>query len=241
MREDLHGLAGAFALDALAPDERRRFDGHLDRCPACRQDVHDLQATAALLATAVAERPPAELRSSVLAEARETRQVSPLPSPWHAPRGTSTARRLLAVAAALLLLVGVVSVSRSMAGPGGEVVSSEVAALLAAPDARVVDLRDGDAGLVLRLVWSPATGRAAAVGRGVADPGEGRAYELWAIGEQGAPVSAGLMSPDDDGRIEAVMDADLRGAVTLAVTVEPEAGSPDAEGPSGPMVASGIL
>lgn len=241
MREDLHGLAGAFALDALADDDRRRFDAHLDRCPSCREEADELRVTASLLATAVAEPPPAGLRGAVLDEVRETRQAPPKVARRRAAGDASIGRRVLAVAAALALLVGLASLAPSLGGRSGGSVSAEVAALLAAPDGRVVDLRDGDADVVLRLVWSPGEARAAAVGSDVADPGPGRAYELWAIGPQGQPTSAGVLTPDGDGRLEAVLDADLSSAVTLAVTVEPETGSPDPAGPTGPMVASGIV
>ncbi|MFF3149354.1 zf-HC2 domain-containing protein, partial [Streptomyces sp. NPDC057927] len=33
LRRDLHSLAAPYALDALEPDERRRFERHLQGCP----------------------------------------------------------------------------------------------------------------------------------------------------------------------------------------------------------------
>ncbi len=54
MTSDLHTLAGAYALDVLTDDERRRFEGHLTACDDCRMEVDGLQATAALLGAVAA-------------------------------------------------------------------------------------------------------------------------------------------------------------------------------------------
>jgi hypothetical protein len=236
MHDDLHGLAGPFALDALAPDEQRRFEVHLDRCWTCAEEVPGLAATAAMMTAAVADRPPPGLRARVLAEVAETRQAPPLVRSRPVRRPV-VLRRVLAAAASLLVLVGVLAVAGSRGSGGDEAVSGEVAVVLAAPDAQVVELRDGGADLLVRLVWSPSEGRAAAVGRELADPGEGKAYALWAIGADG-PRPAGLMRPDGEGRLEAVMDADLSTAATLGLTIEPETGSAR---PTTPVIASGIV
>ena len=39
---------GAYVLGALEPEERRRFDEHLARCPACADELAEFRALPAL-------------------------------------------------------------------------------------------------------------------------------------------------------------------------------------------------
>src|SRR5439155_24549549 len=102
-RADLHALAGPYALNALPPGERARFERHLAACDACAQEVCGLQETTARLAAAVAVPPAARLRERVLAQAARTRQLRPVAAgpgpgtrwPWRARRAAA-ARRLRA-------------------------------------------------------------------------------------------------------------------------------------------------
>lgn len=63
----------------------------------------------------------------------------------------------------------------------------------------------------------------------------GQDYELWLIGEDGVPQSLGLLQ-------EQVTELDLAvtPGVTLAISLEPAGGSPDA-GPTGPVLAAAPL
>lgn len=72
-----HALAGAYALDALDPKERRRYERHLSRCPGCAQEVRDLAQGAVRLARAVAAPAPPEMRQRVLAAAYAIPQEAP--------------------------------------------------------------------------------------------------------------------------------------------------------------------
>lgn len=84
-REDLHSLAAPYALDALEPDERRRFEKHLDRCDSCTAEVRLLSEDAVRLAWSTAAPPPFAMRDRVLSAVRATPQESPGHSPAHAP------------------------------------------------------------------------------------------------------------------------------------------------------------
>jgi anti-sigma-K factor RskA len=77
MRQDIHTLTGAYAVDALSDDERAVFEEHLVACDACRQEVAELQATAARLGGSLHEPPPPELKGRVLAAIDRTRQEPP--------------------------------------------------------------------------------------------------------------------------------------------------------------------
>ncbi|MDX3454847.1 anti-sigma factor [Streptomyces sp. ME02-8801-2C] len=84
-REDLHSLAAPYALDALDPDERRRFEKHLSRCDACTAEVRLLSEDAVRLAWSTAAQPPFAMRDRVLSAIRATPQESPGQSAAHSP------------------------------------------------------------------------------------------------------------------------------------------------------------
>ena len=75
MTHDLHTLAAPYALDALDPHERARFEGHLDQCAECRQELRGFHLTALRLAEAEADTPPPALRARLLAEVSATAQT----------------------------------------------------------------------------------------------------------------------------------------------------------------------
>lgn len=65
--------------------------------------------------------------------------------------------------------------------------------------------------------------------------GQGRDYQLWAIGADGVPRSLGLLR----GPVTQVT-ADLPAGITLAISLEPEGGAPGPQ-PTGPVLATGVL
>ncbi len=219
MTDDVHHLAAAYALDALDPDERAVFETHLEGCAACRADVADFTDVAGDLAAATAATPPPSMRDAVLTEIAQTRQERP------AVRQIAEARRrprsglLLAVAAAVVGLIAGAAIVLTVIDRG-----SDADVVLSAPDAISTPL-EGTEGTV-RVVWSGELGQAVLLGDGLADPGDGREYELWAIVEDG-PLPAGLFTPDD-GSVEAVFDLDPAATSPAAwgITNEPEGGSP---------------
>lgn len=97
MSTDLHTLSGAYAIDALSPEEAQQFREHFDECPACQQEVRELRDAAARMGASEATPPPPGLRARVLAAADQQAQLPPRvrtadvrPSrPRHASPGTS--------------------------------------------------------------------------------------------------------------------------------------------------------
>jgi Putative zinc-finger len=65
----------AYLDDALAPDERRRVQAHLESCPECRRELASLRETVALLQRVQPARAPAGFAARVVAAAR--------PRPWY--------------------------------------------------------------------------------------------------------------------------------------------------------------
>lgn len=108
---DLHDLTAAYALDALDPEEAEAYERHLAQCEECREQLAELNGTAAALAFGtVAPAPPARLRGSILdAAAAERTNVVPLLRRRWVARGLA-----VAAAAAACIVVGLaVSLSQS--------------------------------------------------------------------------------------------------------------------------------
>ena len=67
----------AYALGALADEERASFEAHLATCDTCAAEVRELREVAGLLATAAPQiAPPPALRDRILSEARSVRPIS---------------------------------------------------------------------------------------------------------------------------------------------------------------------
>ncbi|GGO71477.1 anti-sigma factor [Nonomuraea cavernae] len=76
MTDDLHALSGAYAVHALPDADEALFEEHLAGCATCGPEVRSLRETAARLALAVAEPPPAALRPRVLAAVHRVRRAA---------------------------------------------------------------------------------------------------------------------------------------------------------------------
>jgi anti-sigma-K factor RskA len=229
MTGDLHHLAAAYALDALADVERAEFEAHYPTCEICRAEVAQYRETAGHLADGAAATPPPRLERAVMDAIAHTPQeeVGPVTAPAGASVSTLAARRrrvapraaLASAAAVAVLVVGAVVLVAQRGGP------SPVEDLLAAPDAVVTTLAltpDGDSGS-FRVVWSPARDQVAVLAEDLPDPGADRVYELWAIvGDSRVP--AGLFEPED-GSVREAVDIDDVDAAAWGVTVEPAGGS----------------
>ena len=78
MGREMNTLAAAYVLDALPADERSAFESYLEGAPDTAHEVVELFATSAVLGGTSALAPPPGLRSRVLAEVTQTRQLPPL-------------------------------------------------------------------------------------------------------------------------------------------------------------------
>jgi anti-sigma factor RsiW len=234
MSADLHTLTGAYAAHSLSDTERLAFERHLDACPACAQEVRELEATTARLGAAVAAPPPPELWDRIRAEALVTRQLPPVVGRAERHRqadrrGTAAGRRVspLLVAAAALL-VAVLSVTALNLGLLGRSERSDrtadlVAAVLAAPDARRVAALPGGAGQAT-VVVSRQRGRAVFVADGLPPAPAARTYQLWVVSRSG-PRPAGLVQVAGEGRVTRLLDGPVTGNEQVAMTVERQGGA----------------
>jgi anti-sigma-K factor RskA len=237
---DVHILAGAYALDALPPDEQRFFERHLEECEACRAEVAELRETAAALGSAAWEPPPAALKAQLMAQVDVTRQLPPVP----APRDERTMRERYApmlAAAAAVLAIAVLGLGALTAHLNNRVQNletqiaelgddAEILPVLTAHDVQIAVLELAEGAGSARFVYSAALDRGLLVADGLAPLGPDEVYEIWTF-HDGTPVPAGLFDADDDGRVMAHVDGSVNGAEFVAVTIEPRGGMPEPEGP----------
>lgn len=81
--DDIHGLSGAYAVDAVDDVERARFEAHMAGCSQCRHEVDSLRAAAGELALVSVAAPPPSLRAAVLRDISSVRPLPPLVTPEH--------------------------------------------------------------------------------------------------------------------------------------------------------------
>ncbi|MFF7052321.1 anti-sigma factor domain-containing protein [Streptomyces griseorubiginosus] len=231
---DLHRLTGAYALHALSDEENVSFERHLAGCEPCAQEAAELTATAARLGLAVAAPVPPALREHVLRRITTVRQEPPGTTVRVSPVRAGLRARLLSrwalaacLAAAAALGGTTVWQHQQAADARAEArqasrSADEIAAVLAAPDARTraAGLAPGATGTV---VVSHSRDRAVFVVSGMSRPPGGKVYQLW-FDDGGTMRSAGLMDPDRSDQT-VLMKGGVDRASGMGITVEPTGGS----------------
>jgi anti-sigma-K factor RskA len=222
MNADVHALAGAYALDALPPEETAAFTYHLAECSACRQEVGELQATAAQLGMAAAQPPPAGVRDRVLRAAHETRQVPPVPAPTDlaARRTRRWQRASVAAAAVAALVVGGLGLQRALQDEPPD----PIAAVMTAPDAHATTARVRGGGS-LTVVSSHDLDQAVVHSDGLPALRRTRVYQLWLVDPDGAARSADVLIRPGTSAGQSHLVRGLRPGDAVAITREPAGGS----------------
>ncbi len=233
-------LKDAYVLGALPEGERREFEEYLAEHPERQTEVDELGAVAGLLALYPYEQEaPRQLRRSVMslveAEARSARRArhrSALAGVWERLNV-----RGLALGAAALLVIGLLS--------WNAVLMREVDDL----QGRVQSLRDRPQAPVtveLAGTWAEQGTRAEAlaieddrmvlVTEKVPQVPEDKTCQIWVI-KDGEPKPSGLFEPDEE-TVATAITSPVSEADVIAVTVEPEGGSPQPT--SDPMLAGEV-
>lgn len=238
MSDNIHLLAGAYALDALTVDERAFFERHLSACDACQLEVAEYAETAAQLGVAAAANAPAGLRARVLTEIDRTRQVTMTPG-GPASLSRRVQRLLTPVAAGLVALVIGLSGAVAVLWQDNQQLESTVAGerglaeLVAAGHSVTMT---GQIDVPATFVYDPDRDEGVLVATGLSAPAEGMTYQLWVI-RDGQPVDAGVFG--SDGRLAtATASESLHDVQQVAVTMEPAGG---VDQPTGEILLSGDL
>ncbi|MFE0737312.1 anti-sigma factor [Streptomyces sp. NPDC058855] len=229
---DLHALAAAFALHALAPAESEAFRDHLPHCDECRKDVAEFEATAARLAAAASQPPPAAMKQRTMTAIDGVRQLPPRVRGTAPTRGLAGLRRRtvpLALAAGLAAAASFAGLAAWQHQKSAELRQQAlqaqqrldaVAAVLAAPDSRAVHGRATN-GALTSVVASDRQNKAVFTATGLPTPAPGTTYQLW-LNHAGTMRPAGFIHKD--GTV--FVDGDPSDATALGLTVEPAEGSP---------------
>lgn len=244
MSTDVHTLSGAYALNALAPEEAAEFRRHLAGCQACREEVRELQSAVARMGAAEAATPPSDLKSRILAAADRTPQDPPAARPLSAvptrsapaaagtpdkpARDTAdkpardTAGRppwftwLAAAAAALVIAGGGALGIRAMLDDG---LNDGVVQVFEAPDAHTATVETAEGG-ELTVAVSASRKEMAVDTRDLPPLDEDHVYQLWSVhGEE--MVSAAILTDPEVGAAMGMPDE----KTLVALTVEPAGGS----------------
>jgi anti-sigma-K factor RskA len=223
-------LAAPYALGALDPEERARFQAHLAECATCRAEVQGFREVAGLLVYAApAAAPPGGLRDRILRAARQVRPIGARRGPvlpWLAA-AASIVFALLAGNAYRQERAAREQASRALAAARDSVAGRDsLIATLLSPDAGTAGLAATGQPPSARLFWIPSRHRVVMAVYRLPPAPAGRTYQLWAIAK-GKPVSLGIFNTAPNGSLRAVMNAppDLAFQVA-AVTEEPAGGSP---------------
>ncbi|WP_028996809.1 anti-sigma factor [Azohydromonas australica] len=218
-------LAAEYVLGTLRGPARRRFEALLPAHPALRTAVAFWQAALVPMAERVAPQSPSP---QVWARIEQRLFPDAVPAPASPPwwrrlglwQGLAGSALVAALALGLALMQPpaqqppIVVVLDPNPQAGGALQARFVASLSA----------DGRA-LVLRPI-------------GPVSLASGRALELWAVPDSGAPRSLGLVSPQQGATVQ--QPRLLQGTAAFAVSVEPAGGSPTGA-PTGPIVSLGLV
>lgn len=226
---DIHTLLAPYALGAVDPDERARFEAHLDHCAECRDELTGFLETSTRLAEANEFAPPAELRTRVLATATATTQERPIVVALHHRGRLRRALPRLAVAAAALVAI---------AGVTGYVVEHQRVTELRAEQDRATSIMTADDssmsyaelenGASVRMISSTSEDGAVVIAKGFLDDAE-TSYQVWTIAD-GKPTSRGVFESGGMMTMDGIGAAEI-----VAITIEPQGGS---EVPSGAPIAA---
>jgi len=237
------------ALGQLQGDERVALEKHLEGCAGCRRELEQLRGDTALLAlSAAGPTPPRRARERLLkAIAKEPRAPKAASRRW-----TWTLVPWFAAAAFGLAAVFFFQQSDRLSQRVAELQSESAQQQAQLERARevVTTLTSTDA---LRVTLVAAQAPPQPQGKAIyvrdrsslvflasnmpALPPQ-KAYELWLIPTNGAPIPAGVFKPDAHGSatvIEPPLPAGVE-AKAFAITVEPEQGS---AAPTMPIVMMG--
>jgi hypothetical protein len=212
--DEVAPLLGAFALDAVDPDEAAAIIAHLDECPRCSSEVAEHWEVTGLIANVGVDAPP-ELWDRIAAQI-DTEAADRRPAPLHLTSGPSARRpsrrdgrrrwawsavgTVAAAAAVVAILLGV-QVGRLDQRVGQLANASRQTGISQAVQAALLD--PGAQKVALTATNSSSTARAAVVvvlpdgsafmlNTGLPRLAADRTYQLWGV-VNGQTVSLGVL------------------------------------------------
>jgi len=226
--QELHDSYELYALGALEEDEKGEIDAHLARsCPACKQGVADAMALNAALFSFVTETsPPKELKHRVLAGIGYERPG------WFWAGGLAAALMLV-----VALWLGVQERERTaqLAAARGDLMGvtaerdrlNQALQFLSDPETKPTSFGRGQQSPPRGSVFVHPQLGVMLIASNLPAAGPGKIYEMWVIPKGGAPRPAGLFQSENTRALHLLSGpVDLSTVGAIAVTLEPESGSP---------------
>lgn len=234
-----------YALNALEGDERAALEKHLAACPECRRELEQLRGDGALLALSVSgPKPPQRARQRLLdavaqeaaaqSRAQAAVQTTPARKHWWGWLGWAATAAVIVFAASLwkenaalkqTIATGVAQFTQTQRELDD---LRRIAAPIVSPDTQVVTV------VALKTQPQPQ-GKAfylkdrrslVFLASDMPQLPPHKAYELWLVPSDGAPIAAGVFKPDAHGH-GSIVNPPLPAGTTakaFAITVEDEAG-----------------
>jgi hypothetical protein len=257
--DEVESLLGAYALDAVLPDERKRVDLHLEDCPRCRAELDAFLEVAAALGNSVDpvphdlwDRIAGQLDLSTpgdatLIEIREKARNQLAGSDGRRSVASSRAARwrraaMIGVTSAAAVALALVSLSLSNADDrvnqlqaltAARGASAGAQAVLASSNHKLVQLTNSSGAQLATIVLS-SSGTGYLLASHLRTLPATKTYQLWAK-VNARPISLGLLGTQPT-RDAAFSIAGSAHPSSLMVTVEPAGGVTE---PNGPLVAVG--
>jgi len=225
-RERLDQLAAEYALGTLRGRARERFARAIRSDPVVADAARDWERRLASLAAAVPGITPApRVWTGIITRLGLHGAAEEAGLSWWQRLGFWRGFALASFAAAMALSV------LQLSGPGA-LPGETLVVVLAGPDAKpamIATAARNERVLTMKPVID-------------ADPGPGRAYELWALPEGAAPRSLGVIPRGGVARIplQSPSGEALARIPQLAVSLEPAGGSPTGA-PTGPVLYTGRI
>lgn len=221
-------LAAEYVLGTLKGGARRRFEGYMHNDAALRRTVAEWQDRLMPLSEFAAEHQPrADVWRGI---ERRLNLRAPAPAWQFWRRESAGFWRGMSVASGAVAALAVAAALTLHQAPGVDTAPSiNYAATLTDAQSQTAILLTGDSArhvLDVRVV------------NGVAVAGD-KTLQLWAIPKQGHPRSLGIVPDNRSARLalsERAIGADVQ---LLAISLEPRGGSPNPDGPTGPVLYKG--
>ena len=253
LRQDLHTLTGAYALDALEEGrELTRFNRHLSRCQSCASEVRGFREVATAMAFAATTEPPPEMREAVMAAVARTRQLPPEIRTHARPRRTRSAAPWIPWLSGAVATAGIViavlfgfanahtqdelnqarAQNQALAAAQARVEAElsqarahdqALAKILGAPHVTLLSQATTKGGVAV-VVLDAAKRQLVVATSGLPALPPGKVYQLWLIGPVKI-VSAGLLPEAQGGVTSPVVATGIVKGDKLGLTVEPVPGS----------------
>jgi anti-sigma-K factor RskA len=224
-RQTLLKLLHAYALNHrnLDADERTALEALLATDTAARDELAAYRAIMdALVFTAPIQTPPPHLADDLRA------RLHPGPRRWR------QARRVMLLAAALVIvLLGVIAVLLR-GEPGADVFYHELLASESVTRIAVVPVLTPD--IEGELVYEAGSDRAVIRVSQLPPLAEGQAFQVWLVDEAGARSGGIYQFTAATNYIRLPLDRPVEAYTRFGMSIEPAAGSPLINGPSGPQV-----